>query len=90
MNIPDEVPLITLVALPAVPEPDWSQAPEEADYHAYEPTGVGVWIEGDVDGKPPHVFKYHWQHMNRNEYSGYELPFGIDWRMTLRRRPEVT
>jgi hypothetical protein len=76
---------------PQPPEVDWSKAPKGTEYHVYEPTGVGYWVDSTGFDDPPYVHKCHWVHFSRNEFSGYELPLGIDWRCTLTSRPqEVT
>ena len=70
---------------PTVPEPDWSQAPEDAQHHAIAANGWGAYYGDEVrmtddqwwsdDG--PLMWDKH-----------YDLPIGIDWRTTLRERPK--
>lgn len=59
--LPDDA---VLTALPAAPEPDWSQAPEWAMAHDYTANGVGWWCH-------PNEWFAHTR-------SGLTLPLGLD------------
>ena len=79
----------TLTAEPSrYPEPDWDNAPEWAHWWAVEPDGIARWyaeqpsIEDAWWGEEPSSLFGHDKTVN--------LPLGCDWRMTLRKRPEVT
>jgi len=87
------VPLIDQIRdLSRIPEPDWSKAPDVATAHAFTPTGLGIWlIPGDYLDEPT---EQGWGNlpivdMSFPRTSGLRLPMGIDWRTTLRMRPEA-
>ncbi len=75
-----------LDAQPDAPEPDWTTAPEDATHHAYLHDGRGAWLllnPGDGYDSPG-----MWG-ARMMRFSGLRLPLGIDWRTTLRERPEA-
>jgi len=75
---------------PEAPEPDWDEAPEWAQWWAVDADGLTYWY-GIV---PPTLSPTHdmWD-TGPDGFDtpiGYiDLPLGIDWRTTLRRRPEA-
>lgn len=83
-----------LDTLPAAPAPDWSKAPEWATHHVYNCVGSGLWINGEA--KVDTTWASGWRRVLRQtmdghtDYSGYQLPIGIDWRETLTARPTET
>jgi len=77
-----------LQSQPTAPEPDWSQAPEWAQWWAFDTHNVGFWY-----AEEPHVMAGKWESNHGmivwdGAYSD-DLPIGIDWRTTLRKRPEA-
>lgn len=75
--------------LPRPPEPDWSQAPEWAQWWAVDASGIAGWYEqepeiGGVRG---------WELGGGGAWmvieTPYDIPLGIDWRTLKQRRPEV-
>ena len=79
--------------LPKAPEPDWSQAPGVMTHHYFDPYGDGHWVCGESFEVEPR-FRLGWRNnsgwgLHLNTASGYQLPVGVDWRTTLRKRPEV-
>ncbi len=70
--------------LPAMPQPDWDEAPESAGWHAIDPDGLGYWFPAE----PFTAFGTWYIESGREKKSGYyTLPLGIDWRQTLTKRP---
>ena len=68
------------------PEPDWSEAPEDATHHAIDNNGVGRWWRVE-----PEPCGYAWDAPGFGRWvsSGmFDVPLGADWRLTLRKRPE--
>lgn len=80
-----------LDTLPAAPAPDWSKAPEWATHHVYNCMGSGLWLSNAVVVDT--TWASGWRRVLRQtmdghtDYSGYQLPIGIDWRTTLVARP---
>jgi hypothetical protein len=65
----------------AVPDPympDWSKAPEGAVAHVYRSNGVGHWMCIDIIGNG---------YLPSCAQSGYTLPPDLDWRRSLRVKP---
>lgn len=77
-----------LDALPQMPRPDWTNAPEWAMWWAMNGNGGRFWF----DDKPNYSKSgWWWVNGERAKNDGYmDPPLGIDWRLTLQRRPEVT
>jgi hypothetical protein len=70
------------------PEPDWSEAPETAEWWAVGPNNNARWftkepIVASFAGSPLHWFSAHLE----KDAGRVTLPLGCDWRLTLRRRP---
>ena len=85
-----------LEAPPDTPEPDWTTAPDWAQWWAVQPSGVAYWFR-----RRPMTFSdettSQWVAHRSAEGDLCELldtktglQRGIDWRTTLRRRTEVT
>lgn len=72
---------------PEVPEPDWTQAPDWAQWWAADEDGRTYWYD-----RQPYVEKADdgcWDGNGEFEWNGdVTLPVGVDWRTTLRHRPE--
>lgn len=82
--------LAWLEAQAAAPEPDWDEAPEWAMWWVVEPSGDAYWWQAE----PWIVDNDHWDHPEfrtvRADVAGeVDLPLGIDWRTTLRERPQA-
>lgn len=81
--------LAWLDAQPEAPEPDWTTAPDWAQWWAVDADGLAYWY-GIV---PPTLSPTHdmWD-TGPDGFDtpiGYiDLPLGIDWRTTLRTRPQ--
>jgi len=82
-----------LQSQPTAPEPDWSTASPDTQYHTIDASGLGIWWN---TSHPPQPVVFLWvsdeldkeqQYFMIVDYV-YDLPLGIDWRTTLRRRPE--
>ena len=75
-----------LDSLPAAPEPDWSEAPENAMFYTLDCGGLEEWW-----ADKPHVYYALWVTERTvkplKEGNRVDLPLGIDWRTTLRERP---
>ena len=80
--------------LPTAPEPDWSQAPEWAEWWAVdgavEPceNSNSCWFENEPTQGDNATW---WITVERGMSQSdrvVDLPIGIDWRTTLRKRPE--
>ncbi len=70
------------------PEPDWDNAPEWTRWWAVEPDCSAYWY-----AKQPSIAESHWSEPKNSRFCydhTVDLPLGCDWRMTLRKRPEVT
>lgn len=68
-------------AVTAEPNPyqvDWSNAPDDADVHAFDEEGDGNWYIVDI-GNSGWLISY--------ESSGFELPTGLDWKQSKTVRP---
>jgi hypothetical protein len=79
--------LAWLDAQPAAPEPDWTTAPDWAQWWAVSARGVASWWAGDK----PYIDGALWDNGGGKLITYViDLPLGVDWRTTLRRRPEVT
>ena len=78
-----------LDAQPKAPEPDWTQAPDWAQWWAVDADGMAWWYAT----QPEYLngAGTEWDGDQQTRRVGLvDLPLGIDWRTTLRRRPEVT
>lgn len=82
-------------AQPAMPEPDWSKAPDWAQAHVFLSTGYGMWVKPapEVNTRPMTFGGWKFPDVSpfdiEDQSSGLMLPLGVDWRTTLRRRPEA-
>ena len=90
----DDMPgTFTLLSAPAaMPLPDWSQAPPWANWWAVEYAAGEVGLAYWFANKP--ITDYaEWVDSVTGErgilIDTVDLPLGVDWRTTLRRRPEV-
>ena len=88
-EIPMEYRLCRLVTQEPTLQPDWSKAPEWANWWAVnDDGGFGIWYEAEPK---PRIAIPIWQEPEgtRAQNSGnVVLPFGIEWRNTLRQRPQ--
>lgn len=77
-----------LDAQPEAPEPDWSTAPEWAQWWAVDTDGVACWYvsEPNINGAVWAPTDDLW-HLTQGLVA---LPIGVDWRTTLRKRPEAS
>ena len=76
---------------PRMPEPDWSKAPEKANWWAVDgyQTVTGYWHSWWYVKKPTlDQVNTCWDSLNRIYAGAVDLEIGIDWRGTLRKRPE--
>jgi hypothetical protein len=77
-----------LEAQPEAPQPDWATAPPWVNWWAADANGETHWFVS-----APKVFDSIWMphpHLEIIDDDGdVDLPVGIDWRTTLRRRPEA-
>ncbi len=72
---------------PTMPVPEWDKAPEWAQWWAVEASEIALWFEFEPALNPE---RFVWEASNGyNQTYGVCLPIGIDWRQTLRRRPEA-
>ena len=81
-----EIVYAWLDAQPDAPIPNWDNAPEDATHHAFLHDGRGAWLllnPGDGYDSPG-----MWE-ARMMRFSGLRLPLGVDWRTTLRERPEA-
>ena len=79
-------------SLPAMPQPDWSQAPEWVEWWAQDSYGqewgpnMG-WYEKEpalcINGS----WEMEWGEGMVSSMNAPDLPLGIDWRLTKQRRP---
>ncbi len=58
---------------------DWSNAPDWANYHAFDEGGTGYWYE-----KSPIMRDNFWSSKGKYLQSGYEIPI---WKDSLTSRP---
>jgi hypothetical protein len=84
-----EIPIIELMewfySQPTMPQPDWSEAPQWAQWWAVDPDSIAYWFET----KPVFEFGYWYCGDKRSEKAGCEaVDLGLDHRMTLQQRPE--
>jgi len=88
--------LAWLDAQPEAPEPDWRKAPKYANAWVASPFGTEAFFfnaDTDVDSRAWEENDWGWILADIEaecESVKCNLPIGIDWRTTLRRRPEVT
>ena len=84
-----EIVYAWLDAQPDAPIPDWTTAPPWAQWWAVDEDGRTYWYD-----RQPYVEKADdgcWDGNGEFRWNGdVTLPVGVDWRTTLRRRPEVT
>lgn len=77
-----------LESVTAMPTPDWPQAPKRANYYAVDADGLAAWFE-----EKPYMIGGIWSYDDEEQWceviGNIELPLGMDWRLTLRRRPKV-
>ena len=79
---------------PTAPEPDWRTAAPDTQYHTIDASGLGIWWD---TSHPPQTVGLLWEPDELDKEQQYpmivdyvyDLPLGIDWRTTLRRRPEA-
>jgi hypothetical protein len=74
------------------PEPDWDNAPEWARWWAVEPDGE-EYGSAHWYAEQPSIENAWWSEPTNSKFGHDEtvnLPLGCDWRLTLRKRPEVT
>jgi len=74
------------------PEPDWSEAPEWAEWWAVDAWGCANWFQQkpccaveDIEWREPDDWDDEWPQLPARNV---DLPLGADWRLTVRRRPE--
>ena len=83
---------VRLDSLPVAPEPDWDEAPEWAMWWAQDATEDCNWFEQKPfpDLAEWVMAKGSWEEDGWNCVFDkcVSLPLGIDWRTTLRKRPE--
>ena len=75
-------------AQPDAPLPDWTTAPEWAQWWAVDADGMACWYTSE-----PKIYESVWGPEDDRWHVTHglvDLPLGVDWRTTLRRRPEVT
>ena len=73
------------------PEPDWNNAPEWARWWAVEPDGT-EYGSAHWYAEQPSIEDAWWSEPTHSQFCHDEtvdLPLGCDWRLTLRKRPEV-
>ena len=65
--------------------PDWSQAPDDAQWFVIEPTGDCYWHEAE-----PTPVGLSWE-SGTADFAGFVfvIPLGVDWRLCKWQRPEV-
>lgn len=66
--------------------PDWSQAPEWAEWWAVDADGQVLWLT-----KQPFILGAGWANPGgvTRRAESINLPLGVDWRTTLQRRPRA-
>lgn len=68
--------------------PDWSAAPEWAQWYAIDADGCRAWYE-----PKPQAMGFQWH--STQLYRGvsmdedFDLPLGLDWRLCLFKRPDA-
>jgi hypothetical protein len=74
------------------PEPDWNDAPEWAQWWAVDVVrnnySRAFWLENETG-----IADGIWDTLRGGEFQVYgpvDLPFGCDYRLTLRKCPEIT
>lgn len=78
---------------PTAPEPDWSQAPPNAKWYTVDSRGERCWWVLD---EAPYIEprQHFWTCKHGLGYAHWidriDLPICVDWRTTLRKRPEAT
>lgn len=85
---------IEYVRMPTMPQPDWNAAPEWARYYAIDADGREHWFENEPFLKPSYSW---WSSAPHGEPTFGRSAYvrrppkedAIDWRQTLRKRPEV-
>jgi hypothetical protein len=80
--------LSALDALPDMPTPDWSQAPDWAQWWCVDTDGTTYWYELE-----PKIGVGGWWHKEIQPQwvakdKEIDLALGVDWRQTLQRRPK--
>lgn len=84
-----DIVLELLDNLPQPPEPDWSQAPDWAQWWAVDADGTAVWYEAEPFVSDPFMWDWNYTPHTQNKIDKIlHIPIGIDWRTTLRRRPQ--
>lgn len=82
-----------LVAYDAL-SPDWSQAPEWAQWYAIDSDGYAHWFDNEPVMHPVSTHRDvvvpHWSHVGSKGvmYDAHNLPLGIDWRLCLWEKPK--
>ena len=78
-----------LDAQPDAPIPDWTTAPPWAQWWAVDADGFACWYGVAPPFLPNASHAWDSEPEGRGESVGYiNLPVGVDWRTTLRHRPE--
>ena len=68
-------------------EPDWSQAPSNANWYAIEANGSAAWYQLEPTLA---VLVPGWCSLSYLDFVGnVRIPLGIDWRLCKWQRPEV-
>lgn len=62
---------------------DWNNAPEWAQYHAFDSDGRGAWLQNE-----PEEGAMFWIARGAKWPSGYQKPKTISWKNSLVKRPE--
>ncbi len=78
-------------SVPVAPEPDWSTAPEKAEYYAVDAGGHARWFEAEP-------YRTLWDQLQWDYLEGTNwwsagricLPISVDWRQTYQQRPQET
>lgn len=64
--------------------PDWSQAPEDAQWYTIDAENQRCWHINE-----PALFDWAWD-SNGMDWAGFiDVPLGVDWRLCKWQRPEV-
>jgi hypothetical protein len=71
-------------------EPDWSDAPEWANWHVCYDDGNGMWYENCPYVAPAADAEswFEFDNDGRGAWSRFGLNYDADWRNSLRHRPE--
>lgn len=74
-----------------LPTLNWQDAPEWATVHFYQSWGAGIWSDSKPDlGKFAHNHGRWWVGFtSKTKPSGYDLPLGVDYRVTVEHRPDT-